>query len=983
MNPHSPLLDRLTLLPFDQDPLEALAARLLQENQKTLPRLERITVLLPQAEQAPQLRQQLLRQAEASGHRALLGPQILGWRGWLAQTSLASSGVISEYRRELILLQALRQHSELFGAANHWALAESLLQLFDELTLNRIGLPDSLKEFQQRVATAYGLGPRRLASMEREAQLVHTLWQAWHQEMQQRQLQDHNSHYLLQLSACLARGVEHPLYLLAPSATSNAEREWLAGMARQEQVRLLLQGHVSDTPAPERLFHPETPLRQLLSALDAEHPGRRSESDYGRMLDTIFAADSSTPLKERAEIFAREVDTSPLHDRLAVFAANSDEEEARAVELQVRRWLLEGKERIGIVSENRRLARRVRALLERADIPMEDTAGWALSTTSAAATLERWLQCVEEDFPHRAMLDLLKSPFFCEAAERDVHLADVYLLERDIVLRENIGSGIRRYRQNLHYRQGRLPADLADRLKPVDTLLQRLQQTSQPLQRFLSARSHQADELLATLRQTLTELGVAQQLAADPAGARLLEELQKMEQAAGGEKHAITWLEFRNWLGRSLERYDFKPATQGQRVTLMGLAQDSPGHFDALVIASAERELMPGSAAGTPFFNDTVRRELGLPTADEQLATRFYHFRRLLEAAPSLLITRCAQRDGEAVLASPWLELLLAFQQLAYQEGVEDLGLPQLLQREESEVLSRRPLPEQSEMPCPVIAPALLPKSYSASAYQQLMNCPYQFFAARGLGLAPPDAIREALEKSDYGERVHRCLQALHGGVEKLPGPFSGQWEPGRRDEAITLLEQISDAVFARDLEDNFLHRGWLQRWKKRIPDYIDWQLQRAGQWRVESVEQQLQQEQAIPGIILHGRLDRCDSDGTGLAIIDYKTGNYADLNSVTSGEAVQLPCYALLAAGGARPVTRVEYLALDGAKVRSQTTVEGDELETLAREIGERLGLLQQQMADGAELPAWGDPKTCEYCRFEGVCRRAVWAENEKGDRD
>jgi ATP-dependent helicase/nuclease subunit B len=473
--------NRVTLLPFDADPLEVLAQQILHENDGQLPRLDRITVLLPDSSDAPRLRQQLLQQAEILGHPALLGPRILGWRNWLAEIPLTESAGISEYRRELILVQALHKHSTLFGAANHWALAESLLQLFDEMTLNKVGLPEDEEEFQRRVAGAYGLGNRTLGAMDREAQLVHTLWRAWHQELKQRGLLDRNARYLLQLAASLDQELEHPLFLFAPTTANRAEREWLAALVEKGSVRLLLQGH-NNGIAEEAVFHPHAPLRQLLRSLDQEARCCHGNTDYSRMLDTLFAPHSDTPLRERASNFSREITASPLEGRLAVYPANDDEEEARAVELQVRRWLLQGKRRIGIVSDNRRLARRLRALLERANVPLQDAAGWALSTTSAAAILERWLQCIEEDFPHRAMLDLLKSPFFCQPAERDNHLTEVYLLERDIILHENIGSGLQRYRQNLKYRQRRLPTDLASRLNPVDTLLERLQEAAEPLQ---------------------------------------------------------------------------------------------------------------------------------------------------------------------------------------------------------------------------------------------------------------------------------------------------------------------------------------------------------------------------------------------------------------------------------------------------------------------------------------------------------------------
>lgn len=437
----------------------------------------------------------------------------------------------------------------------------------------------------------------------------------------------------------------------------------------------------------------------------------------------------------------------------------------------------------------------------------------------------------------------------------------------------------------------------------------------------------------------------------------------------------MDWLAFRSWLGRSLELYNFQPPASSGAVSLSGLAQTPASHFDALIIAAVEREHLPGSPLATPFFNDAVRRELGLPTAEQQLAERYYHFRRLLEAAPNILLTLRQQHNGEEVAPSPWLELLQAFHRLAYNTSLADDELTQLLARTEHQVVDRRrPLPARSHMPQPALAAALIPDRYSASGYQQLLNCPYQFYAARGLGLAAPEAIREALEKSDYGERVHRCLQAMHGDVAGLPGPYTGGWEEKRRAEAITLLEQISHAVFAQDLEDNFLHRGWLQRWLGQIPHYIDWQLERAQNWRVQSVEQQVQQEHAVPGLVLHGRLDRCDSDGEYLAIVDYKTGQSAREEEVLSGEAIQLPFYALLAAEQTQAVARVEYLSLDEKRVTGRSILQEPQLAELSHAIGARLGEIQQQMHEGAGLPAWGDEKTCEYCQMSGICRRQAW---------
>lgn len=966
--------NKLILVPYAEDPLAVLATRLLQAHRDVLPRLDHITLLLPDIEAAPRLRSLLLQQAQALGYNALLGPSMLTWQSWLNAFPVDSAEVASDHRRELILIEALRQHPSLFGQGNLWALADSLIALFDELTLNQVGLPTDLEDFTRRVGNAYGLGTESHQALERESQLVHTLWHAWHQELHGRNLLDRHTRFLLQLSSSLEKHNGQPLYLIASAPPGNAESQWLGKMLERGHLTLILHGQLNGTPS--RIYHPQTPLHQLNSVLGGRMPQAESGDDYGQWLDAIYlpSAEQDLPLRRRAELFAAQHPQSPAKGRLSLLGTDGDEEEAHAVELQVRRWLLQGHQSIGIVTENRRLARRVRALLERAGIALQDAAGWALSTTSAAAVLERWLECIEEDFPHLAMLDLLKSPFFITALPHEAHLNRVFRLEQDIIQRENISSGLSRYRENLQYRQQRLPQELAESLEPVVELLDELEEAVTPLRSLIGDVAVPAETLLENLLFSLERLGLAQSLSADAAGARLIEELALMRQAVQEETLRMNWLEFRSWLGRNLERFHFQPPASGQAVSLLGLGQTQLARFDALVIAGAEREHLPGAPSTTPFFNDAVRIELGLPGGERQLADRFSHFRRLLESASQLLLTYRRLKDGEEIQPSPWVENLRAFHQLAYHDELHDEELSALLSRPATHVARREaPLPAQSAMPAPSLTPQLLPQRYSASAYQQLMNCPYQFYAARGLSLAPPEAVREALEKSDYGERVHLCLQAFHGDVPGLPGPFTGRLTTARLEEAASLLQRISQAVFATDLEDNFLHRGWLQRWLDKIPAYLEWQMAREEQWRVKAVELKTEQLTPYGGITLHGRLDRIDGNHDGLAIVDYKTGHIPSLEEVENGEAVQLPFYALLH-GADETVAEVVYLGLDKDRIDDRIKLEQDELDVLSRATGERLTQIVSMVDEGAAMPAWGDDGVCEYCTMGGVCRRQAW---------
>jgi ATP-dependent helicase/nuclease subunit B len=964
----------IELVPYGGDPLARLAARLLADHREQLPRLDKVVVLLPEMEAAVRLRRLLLEQAQSLGISALLGPRITTLHSWLnEQPAPMPPPVVNDYQRVLILVEALREHRGLFGDGNLWALADSLLKLFDELTLNNVELPEALQQFTTKVASGYGLQGRHPAALDSEARLIHTLWHAWHQQLHARQLIDQHSRYLLQLSHSLQQTTSAPLYMAGLPTLSRAERHWLKGMLDSGRLTLLLHGEGGTEPP--QCYHPRTPLFALFRSLQRPLPHKAAAVAANALFDTLYQPDGDiAPLRERAQRFASLETHSPIVDSVKLFHADGDEQEARAVELQVRLWLLAGKHQIGIVTENRRLARRVRALLERAGIALHDASGWALSTTSAAATLEHWLQCVEEDFSHQPMLDLLKSPFIFVGEDREQHLNRVYRLEQDIVQHENIGSSLERYLRQTRYRQHRLPPELAEGMESVIALLELLATTAKPLQPLLHGE-HLASHYLDILLTSLHPLGLNEGLSSDAAGIQLLDALQQMQQASEGEGHRLNWLEFRGWLGRTLEQSHFRLANQGHAVSLMGLGQSQLQRFDALIIAGMEREFLPGSPASSPFFNDAVRRELELPSDEEQQAERLFHFRRLLESSDKLLFTLRRQQDGEEVIPSPWLESLRSFHLMAYGDSLEDAELAQLLASSESQVVDRNAtLPQSNRMPAPSIPPALLPQRYSASAYQQLMNCPYQFYAARGLRLAPPEAIRDALEKSDYGERVHRILQAFHGNVPGLPGPFTRRLERSSRDTAQQLLEEISHAVFADDLEDNFLHRGWLQRWLEKVPAYLDWQLAREEAGRVDTVEADLRTEGFAANLELQGRLDRIDQQHEALAVVDYKTGGIASEEEVLNGEAVQLPFYALLAQQQQLPVNQVEYLALEGRKLGSQVVLQDKDLEQLRQATGDRLITLQQEMDKSHGLPAWGDEKVCSYCHMEGLCRRTTW---------
>ncbi|MCW8956298.1 MAG: PD-(D/E)XK nuclease family protein [Gammaproteobacteria bacterium] len=928
---------------------QQLASFILAQCESILPDLSQVHIFIPNALSAHQLRLQLSQQAGC----ALMGPYIGSMQQWLTQhIALPNAGtqIINQPARQLLLLEALYQHPDLFREENAWQVCDSLLSLFDELNQASNGhIDDSEQAWRQRLQQAYGDGGLELQQLNHEARIVHTLWRAWQQQTQALELLDESQAYLLRLAQGLeAISPEAQFFVVGPEQLTTAETQWLNRLSGRCHEQSIVQNQPPGV------------------ALDRAHIIQQQAS-HSAFLTAAFQLEQ--PLLQRADAY-HQLDTNNLQPHL--FAAKSAEQEALALELQIRIWLLDGVQNIGIVTEDRKLARRVRALLERSGIRIQDTAGWSLATTSSATVVERWLECIEQDFAYQPLLDLLKSPFFSDPELRDQHLALVYRLEQDVILHENIAGDIQRYIRALHDRARRMHSHWPDATyQSLQALLELLANTAQPLSKLYRQNTSGAPaDYLNRLIESLKSLNIYQNLAADMAGIRILKVLDNMLQGLNHASPSMDWADFRSWLGNSLEQEEFTLQDLAAPVQLMNMKQAQYCQFDALIIAAANKDSLPGAARQSPFFNQAVRQSLGLKSWPDDIAYGFYQFKSLLESAPRVLLSYKAEQDGEWLPPSPWVSSLQDFAELALNVNLQDQQLAQLLAANLTltECDTNQPASEQIQ-PLPVMTAEQLPNSYSASRHQRLIDCPYKFFATDGLSLKAREDISEELQKADYGEKVHLILQAFHQQVDKMPKPFNKPLNKEHRELAISHMENLSRIIFQQDLEDTVQHRGWLQRWLKTIPEYIDWQIKQQQLANIYQLEQRKTQSLAC-GLELNGRLDRIDKNDDGYILIDYKTGKTASQKDIEQGEDVQLLSYAALM----EQVNKIAYLSLDNGVVKVPAKLEDEQLHELSDMSRQRLIEMNQQLKNGSALPAWGDEKTCGYCDMKGLCRKQVW---------
>lgn len=919
---------------------------LLETFGSSLPDLQAIAVFLPENSLGIDFRQQLLGKLPRN-KKAVLPPWTGTLRDWVHQCTLADDTrytTISNHTRQIMLIDALEQYPALFKKENKWQVALALLKLFDEINLTQTSILESPEDWLRCVQQAYKINSPH-AQLQQEATIIHTLWHAWNTQLLENNMLDASSAYVNQLSKLASQPDKFIpdnfyCYALATDYMYPCEIDFIRAIEKIHRCTVI------------------------------ETDNKYEPTNVEKFINQAFAYDEAS-LKERAEKYKvkNQVNDPPF----SVYLAHDSENEARIVDLQVRQWLIDGKKQIGIISEDRKLSRRIRALLERANVPLQDLAGWSLSTTSAAAVLERWLECIEEDFDQRPMLDLLKSHFFSTGTGREEHLENVYRLERDIIQHENIDKGLLRYKNHLKYRLKRLSHWPDRTYQNVLDLLDDLYKFSKPLvELYRAKKTYPLENFVSTLIESLDAIGIYHSYQKDTAGQQILQSLNQMLGSLELTNPRLGWSDFRTWLGITLEAQLFNPQVTPSPVKLMTLEQSNLKSFDALIFAAADSQHLPGKPDESPFFNQSARKTLGLEPWETKRKKRLQLFKQALNSAPEILITCQSENKGEPVPLSPWVDSLINFYSLSHDKSILNTSISYSLDSNPEVFISdSHEVPSKPEQPAPVVPASMIPSRMSAGAHQRLIDCPYKFFSGDILKLKATDDISAELQKSDYGERIHLILQAFHQQTGDFPPPFSKSIDENSREQAINHLEELSQKIFKRDLEDNVLHRSWLHRWRAHIPAYIDWQISQQKTWQVMATEQK-RELQITEKTQVYGRLDRIDSNGNKHAIIDYKTGYSAKQADIDSGEDIQLTTYAMLD----DDCEQVFYLSLDekDGVVRSRASLSNETLETLKTRSLERLKILIAMIEKKHALHAWGDNASCQHCNFSGLCRRQAW---------
>lgn len=614
--------------------------------------------------------------------------------------------------------------------------------------------------------------------------------------------------------------------------------------------------------------------------------------------------------------------------------ASDAQDEAQRAAACVIRHVNEGRAPVALVATDRALTRRARALLEGAGLALRDETGWKLSTSRAAAHLMGALRACARQASGDTVLAWLKSAPALDPAA-------VQALEA------------RLRRQSLR-EWGDGPRTPAHEEPALADLLARVRQWREALQ-----RPRTLPQWPDALRELLQQSGHWEALQNDVAGAQLLAVLRLEEgatadwqarlQAAGWARRRWSLAEFMHWADQALEGASFRPAhPPEEQVVILPLAQLLGRPFAAVVLPGCDEVRLNPSPEPPGFWSAAQRALLGLPARETLEAGLRAAWRQALLAPQVDVLWRTADEGGEPLQASPLVQALRLGQ------GHDPADDPRA-SRTLAAAHQRHPMPR---------APQLLPARLSASAYDQLRDCPYRFFALRQLGLKEVEELDVELDKRDFGQWLHAVLKLFHEQLQATPTADAA----ARR----ALIEQAAAEATRQSAlaADEFL--PFEAAWPQVRDGYLAWLAQHeAAGARFEAAEQPC--EQPLGSVTLVGRIDRIDVLGGegGVLLLDYKTEPLGVTREriKASLEDTQLPFYAALLPHDTLRAAYVNVGERDGTHTVEQREV------VLARDaLIEGIVHDMRRIAEGAPLPALGEGDACEYCAARGLCRKDFW---------
>lgn len=437
---------------------------------------------------------------------------------------------------------------------------------------------------------------------------------------------------------------------------------------------------------------------------------------------------------------------------------------------------------------------------------------------------------------------------------------------------------------------------------------------------------------------------------------------------------------------------------------VMGVLETRNLDFRNLIVLSLNEGQLPKAGGESSFIPYNLRKAFGMTTIEHKNSVYAYYFYRLIQRAENITLIYNTASDGlnrgemsrfmlQFLVESPHdisHEYLEAGQSPQQSRKIEKQKTPEVLQRMYDRYDIRR-----------------RPQAYfSPSALNEYLDCRLKFYYHHVAGLKTPDEVSAEIDSALFGTIFHRSAELVYQDL-------TANGKEIRKEDLEQLLrndvrlQSYVDSAF----KDEFFHvpaneqpeyNGTQLIHSKVIASYLRQLLRNDLQYApfcMESMERKVKETLEIETTLgklslnIGGTIDRMDSKGDTLRIVDYKTGgtpktpeSIEQLFTPADGRPnyiFQTFLYATIMCRQQPLKVAPSLLYIHRAASESyspvvemgaprQPKMPVNNFAFYEDEFRERLTALLQEIYNPEEaFNQTEDLKKCEYCDFRSLCKR------------
>ncbi len=737
-------------------------------------------------------------------------------------------------------------------------------------------------------------------------------------------------------------------------------------------------GIISDDPS-----HPQFGLSKLLQFLECDPKQvstwplddslRRADKRRGLFLSAaMLPAIETSYWKEAIQPDEKEKTKASL-SAVELIECAQPEEEAGVIAMILRQALEKPNQTAALITPDRDLARRTAAILERWQIPVDDSAGQPLSNTKVGTFMRLIAWAAAEAFSPSRLLALIKHPL----VQLKIGDQSVKYLIRLLELQSLRGS---RPSPGLKALQSKLSKDKDQELV---AFLETLEDLAQPFTSALSKGSQLFELLTAHLK--LAEALCAPEdhddhplWRGDDGNAlnAFFSELLQTTEATGQGLGAITSASYPTLLENMMQKQTVRPNFGTHpRLAIWGTIEGRLQQADVLVLGGLNENTWPKESDPGPWMSRAMRRDFGLPPVERKIGLSAHDFSQVFNAR-QVFLTRSLKVGGAPAISSRWLmriNCLLDASGIGRDFLTKDKPpwkdwLEELNKGPEIDVAIQRPAPR------PPAEKRL--RDITVTEVETWVKNPYAIYAKKLLRLRQLDPLDADPGAAEKGTLIHEALEIF---VKRYPKELP--------PDANQVLREIGYEVFDEWLDRPNIWAFWWPRFNRIVDWFIAQEKILRATTIISTVEERgkLFLPSAIGEFELRGIADRINiMDDGSLVVIDYKTGSAPSKTDVKNGSSPQLPLEAAMLANGQFTtipnghVSHLAYWVLKGGVPAGEVKLmgKGDEITDLADQAINNLQKLidlyhLQATAFEAVAPEEGGPR---YDPYIHLARTKEW---------